>query len=426
MKGYQRAFLDIATHFRNHLVRGLQPNVIVKVAKLQLSTNVPPVMRKQTELGRKMALPTPQQTTIIFMYLGRKGSLGQLTLELADAAERVSDCRIVFIVSAHSGLEEKLSSRRAEVYTVPTFCTPSLAALTMGFKPARRYLFEHLAKLKPTAVVNLMPHVWTPLLVRNVQKRGIKFVTIIHDAVPHPGDRTARVTRWLLREAGTASHVITLSLAVAKSLLERQQIPAGRVTTLFHPDLKFSSSSGLRMRDSQRPLRLLFFGRIMAYKGLDLLVEAVSSLLEDGIAIQLGVVGSGEIKAETLCRLERLGAEVINRWIDDEEVSSIFERYDAIACAHTEASQSGVAATAFGHAMPVVAMPVGGISEQVTDGKTGVMALGVSSVLLADAIRRLASEPGMLEALSSDIIASAEERSMDRLLEQISLICRIP
>ncbi len=373
-----------------------------------------------------MAELRPQQPPIIFMYLGRKGSLGEFTLELADAVQRVSDCHSAFLVSGHSGLEEKLTTRRADVYTVPTFSVPSLTGLTMGFGPARRVLFEHLAKLKPRAIVNLMPHVWTPLLVRGIQKRGIKFVTIIHDAVPHPGDGTARITHWLLREARAANHVVTLSRAVAKSLIKRQLIPDDRVTTLFHPDLRFSSSGQLRMRASNRPLRLLFFGRIMAYKGLDLLVEAVSSLRDEGVALQLGVAGSGEIKAETLHRLEQLGAEVINRWIADEEISSILERYDAVVCAHTEASQSGVAATAFGHAMPVVAMPVGGISEQVIDGKTGVMARGTGPGLLADAIRQLASEPSLLETLSSEIIASAGERSMDRLLEQLSLICRIP
>jgi glycosyltransferase involved in cell wall biosynthesis len=373
-----------------------------------------------------MAELMPQLPPIIFMYLGRKGSLGEFTLELADAAHRASDCRNAFIVSEHSDLGEKLTSRRAEVYTVPTFSAPSLTNLTMGFVPARRILFEHLAALRPRAIVNLMPHVWTPLLVRGIQKRGIKFVTIIHDAVPHPGDGTARITNWLLREAGAANHTVTLSRAVAKSLIERQRVSGDRVTTLFHPDLKFSSSGRPRMRDPNRPLRLLFFGRIMAYKGLDLLVEAVSSLRREGVGVQLGVAGSGVIKAETLIRLEQLGAEVINRWIADEEISSILERYDAVACAHTEASQSGVAATAFGHAMPVVAMPVGGISEQVIDGKTGVMARGVSLGLLADAIRQLASEPSMLEALSNEIISSAGERSMDRLLEQLSLICQIP
>ena len=95
------------------------------------------------------------------------------------------------------------------------------------------------------------------------------------------------------------------------------------------------------------------------------------------------------------------------------------DRYDAVACPHVEASQSGVAAAAFGHRMPVVAMPIGGVAEQVIDGKTGVLARRVSSTALADAIKRLALEPGLYDALSRQLSENAGGRSMDRFVRDI-------
>jgi glycosyltransferase involved in cell wall biosynthesis len=118
-------------------------------------------------------------------------------------------------------------------------------------------------------------------------------------------------------------------------------------------------------------------------------------------------------------RLEALGAEIVNRWIEELEVTEILDRYDAVACPYVEASQSGVAAAAFGHRMPVIAMPIGGLAEQVIAGKTGVLARRVTTSALADATRRLAVEPGLYDALSRQLDKNAGERSMDRFLREI-------
>ena len=135
--------------------------------------------------------------------------------------------------------------------------------------------------------------------------------------------------------------------------------------------------------------------------------------------MQLGVAGSGDIGSATRLKLDELGAEVINRWIDESEISPLLSRYDALACAHVEASQSGIAATAFGHAMPVVAMPSGGLLEQVIEGKSGVMARASNATAYADAIRRLAIEDELYDSITRNLIATRAERSMAHFLSAL-------
>jgi glycosyltransferase involved in cell wall biosynthesis len=156
----------------------------------------------------------------------------------------------------------------------------------------------------------------------------------------------------------------------------------------------------------------------MKYKGLPLLLDAVELLRREGLDLKLGVAGAGNLQSER-SRLAVLGAEVINRWIDDDEVGPLLARYDAVALSHIEASQSGVAATAFGNGMPVVGMPVGGLVEQIVDGRTGVLAQRMTVRAFADAIRRLASEPGLYDGIVDHLRGSAENRSMQRFLDQI-------
>jgi len=195
--------------------------------------------------------------------------------------------------------------------------------------------------------------------------------------------------------------------------------PAARIVCLFHPDLHYGGAPAARQRRAGDPLRVLFFGRILKYKGLPLLMDAVERLRADGLAVQLGVAGAGNIGAER-GRLAALRAEVINRWIADHEVGPLFARYDAVALSHIEASQSGVAATAYGHRLPVVAVPVGGLVEQVADGRTGVLARRPSVASLADAIRKLTLDTTLYNAISRDLVATADDRSMSRFVAELA------
>jgi glycosyltransferase involved in cell wall biosynthesis len=188
--------------------------------------------------------------------------------------------------------------------------------------------------------------------------------------------------------------------------------------SLFHPDLSFGGALSNRELIPDRPLRVLFFGRVMPYKGLSLLTEAVELCRRDGINVKLGVYGDGDLSNERN-RLATLGADVENRWIDEAEIPAILARYDVVALSHIEASQSGVAATAFGNFMPVIGMPIGGLPEQVVDGRTGVLARRVAARSFADAIHRLATDPALYARISSNLTATSQDRSMERFVAEI-------
>lgn len=354
------------------------------------------------------------------MYLGRFGALGRFTYELAEAAGDPRYARARFLISSNNENAVDLAGRFANVRTIATFDKATPAALALGYFTARRQFAAILEDMRPAAVVNLMPHVWTPLLSKTVEAKGCRFVPVIHDAVPHPGDSTARLTRWLLRDVYRADCIVTLSRSVAQSLAGQGYGNTRTIVPLFHPDLSYDSPiTPHRLRPGE-PLRLLFFGRIMSYKGLDLLAEAVAAALTHGARVSLGVYGSGHIAPDTRALLQKLDAEVENRWIADNEINGIFSRFDAVVCSHVEASQSGVAAAAFGHALPVIAFPTGGIAEQVIEGQTGVLAAAPDVNALADAIARLASTPHLYDNISHHLAATAPQRSMARFLDGLT------
>src|SRR5215204_4620489 len=328
----------------------------------------------------------------LFLYLGRRGALSAFTLELAREAGQ----RAVFCISRQNELHDEIARAGAPVVSVNTFRT-NLGAI--GRLPRlwalRRRLDEAIKEYGVGTIVVLMPHVWTPLLNRWLRQSGTRYVVIVHDAAAHPGDPTGLVNRWLLRDAASADIIVTLSAHVARQLAERG-FPAERIRVLFHPTL--GHSGGHAATTVPEVPSFLFFGRVMAYKGLPLFVEACEILKGEGLHFGLAAIGEGDLGPLRL-RLDALGAEIDNRWIAHDEVAAVMARFDAVVLPNIEASQSGVAATALGHGVPVIATPAGGIVEQLRDGATGLLAEGIAAQALASAMRRFIADPALRRRL---------------------------
>lgn len=365
-----------------------------------------------------------------FLYWGRRGPILRLARDLADAA-RAADIDCLVSLSRQNAGTGDFADLGDRLVAVSTFDRGIGALTRLGALPAAwRELRAGLARGRADAVIVLMPHVWTPLIARPVQRLGLPYGVIIHDARPHPGDRTALVTRWLLRDAFLADRVFTLSGAVADDLV-RRGVPAGRIVRSFHPDLHYAGapdpigSAAAASADERGggrraggPLRVLFFGRILAYKGLPLFLDALERVAAAGVPVEASLVGEGEIGPEA-GRLARLGVDVVNRWVDDAEIAAIFRRHDVVALTYTEASQSGVVSAAAAQGVPAVVTPVGGLVEQVADGTTGLVASAVTGEAVAAALARLAGDRPLLGHLRQQLAAAAEARSSRRFLRDL-------
>lgn len=355
---------------------------------------------------------------ILFLYWGRRGAMTPFAYQAA--LTDLDDVETLFSISRQNERFEQFRLLGERLLPVDTFRRGYGALTELWRVPGlRAMLTRRIRRDRIDAVVNLMPHVWTPLVAGAVKRAGARFVTIVHDAERHPGDRTGLVLDWQLREMAHADAVVTLSRAVAERLGERYPMAAGRIETLFHPDFAHEDGTGPHQSPRGGPFRLLFFGRVMHYKGLGLLVETLERLKARGLDVRLGFFGEGDI-SQYRSRLEALDAEIVNRWLGEDEIAPIFARHDALVLSHTSASQSGVAALAAGGGLPIVATPVGGLVEQLADGRIGLLAREVSSEALADAIGRLVTEPDLYRSIVASAAADRDARSMRRFMQALS------
>ena len=363
----------------------------------------------------------PDRRPLMFAYWGRRGGVCRFTFNLAEAVANRNDASTTISISRSNEIFNEFLPFERFIFPVSTF-TSTLGAITQvaPLMRLRRDLAARFAADRTVAIVSLLSHVWSPLIAPVIRRARVRHIVVVHDVDAHMGDPSGIAHSWRLLEARTADHIVALSHAVAERLALANRIPKEKITVLFHPDLDY----GKPVDDSApqgAALRVLFLGRILAYKGLGLFVEAVEILRRQGVAIEASVFGAGDL-GEYAGRLAALGAEVKNRWISDHEFKAILARHDAAVLTHVKASQSGVVSAAFGAGLPVVVTPVGGLIEQVDPDVTGIVADGVSAEAIARAIRRLADDRALLHRLRRGVAATAQSRSMERFFDSITAV----
>lgn len=172
---------------------------------------------------------------------------------------------------------------------------------------------------------------------------------------------------------------------------------------LVYNCLTFSGAQpGPRARSAT--LRLLAIGRLVEKKGYDDLVEACSLLHRRGLSLHLTIAGKGPMRG----RLRRLIAErglqsqvTLSGWVPHHLLPELFARSDLLVVPSRVAADQNrdgipnVVLEALAHGLPVVATPVGGITEVVLDRRTGMLASPGNPGHLAEQISSLADNPDL-------------------------------
>jgi glycosyltransferase involved in cell wall biosynthesis len=235
-----------------------------------------------------------------------------------------------------------------------------------------------------------MTHLWTPLVAPVLRRSGLRYLPYIHDAEPHPGD-PGWLWDWRLNtELDAAIGAIALSDSVAMALRRRRPgLPVHRLALGAHlPPALLDHPAPPRPAAGEAPLFLLF-GRLRAYKGLDLLRDAWPLLRAHYPGATLLVVGEGDPEALAPGLAALPGVRVEARWLAEAEIPQLIAAADAVVLPYREASQSGVVALAHALGVPAVVTPMGGLAEQVRDGVDGAIAEAATPQALAAAMARL-------------------------------------
>ena len=203
----------------------------------------------------------------------------------------------------------------------------------------------------------------------------------------------------------TADRVIAVSEGMRQDVLRLFAVDRARVVVIHNgvdPERyrRTSDRSALVRRGIREPY-ILFIGRISHQKGIFDLLRAVKSLPD---SVQLILCASSPDTPEIAAQLERAtrGNPRV-RWIDETvpvaDVVQLYSHAAVFVCPSIYEPFGVINLEAMACETPVVASAVGGITEVVVDGETGLLVPPARPDDLARAIRALLDDPSRARAM---------------------------
>lgn len=235
-----------------------------------------------------------------------------------------------------------------------------------------------------------------------------------HDPRPHRGESDWRVELGRRLIYPRVRSFILHSAAGRDEFQRRYRLANQRIAVIPLGAYDVMRAWRGRAIDSD-PRTVLFFGRVSAYKGVEVLFAAMERVADRLPGVRLVVAGRpvGGYRIQQLPRLAQGGqVELIEEHVSNERLVELCQRATVVVCPYIDASQSGVVLTTFALGTPVVASRIGGLPEYVTDGDTGLLVPPGDVEALAYAVARVL-EDGTLRERLREGVARASQGGLD-------------
>jgi len=189
-----------------------------------------------------------------------------------------------------------------------------------------------------------------------------------------------------------------------------QEVPSHKVEVIPHGDFSFYTQYQRSDITPSESSNILFFGRIVSYKGLDYLIEAGKLIKEHIPNVTITIAGEGEFgKYEKLIGQDKTFI-ILNRFIPDEEVAELFGKASLVVLPYIAGTQSGIITIAGSFKKPVVVTDVGNFSDMVDNGKTGFIVPPKDAYALAEAIIKLLKDDKLRHEMGENAYKVVKEK----------------
>lgn len=293
---------------------------------------------------------------------------------------------------------------------------------------------HYINKQKPDAVIF---RYWLPFFapafgsIARMIHRNTVVLALTDNVIPHEkrmGDTF--LNRYFIK---ACDGFICMSDKVMKDLENFTNSPN---KILVHHPLYGNYLPGISRKEARKILDLpkqekilLFFGLVRAYKGLDILLDALADKSIADRQFKLLIAGEFyEDKEKYIQKIETNGLKdkvILHDWfIPDEKVHLYFSACDAVIQPYKSATNSGVSMVSYFYDKPIISTNAGGLNEIIKDGETGWLCSPNPEDLAKSILKFLNTED--LTMFEQNIRLFKKEFSWEKFVMQIkSLIERI-
>jgi glycosyltransferase involved in cell wall biosynthesis len=212
---------------------------------------------------------------------------------------------------------------------------------------------------------------------------------------PH-NPRRSKIVQGLKETLSRASAVHCVSEAIAAEAASFGADP--RKTFVIRPavDPDFFRPLQRALSSENNALRVIATGALIWRKGFEYAITAVRRALDEGVRVNLEIIGDGPDRQRLLYTIHDLGVEnevrLVGR-LDPEAVRNELQQSDVYLLSSLSEGIANAALEAMACGLPVVSTACGGMAEVISDGVEGFVVPVRDSAAMADALVRLGRDP---------------------------------
>lgn len=365
-----------------------------------------------------------KKKNILVNYIGTKGAGPEYSLEMTKALIN-SEYNIYAVVSDKmENLYEWKKIALKKLIILEGYHNRNsfvLFIMKLFFSPRFKSELSNI-KIDYTYVPMIQP---STILINYFFKTSKKIITL-HDPIPHKGSNA--ILNYIRERVNKQSDLlIILSNTFKDYCMKKYNKSQNEIVVIPHAVFDYEKYSinknDINIHNNEK-INFLFFGRITDYKGLEILGQAYSKLEKEYSNISLTIAGNGDFKKYKSYYLGLKNFKLINKWIKDSEVSTFFKGEKVVTVLpYTDGTQSGIIPIAMFFKSLVMASNVGGIEEQIIEGKTGIIFNNNNVVDLYDKMKMIIDDFDSFSQLikNAEILINSKtwDKSVDTLLKKL-------
>jgi glycosyltransferase involved in cell wall biosynthesis len=225
------------------------------------------------------------------------------------------------------------------------------------------------------------------------------------------------------------AHMVVAPSEYLAHIISTWGVPASRITVVYsQPEL---AGNAISRSDARKKLNIredeeiiISAGRLVPWKGFEGVVDAVGRI-RNNRPVRLFIAGDGPARSALeshiastrsehfVTLLGQLGQEELMAWIAAADMLALNTKYEGL---------SHLLLEAFILRTPVITTPVGGNTELVEDGKTGLFVAHNDTDALAGAILRLLLDRPFAVGIADGAFQSLERFSKDAAIQKLDEI----
>jgi glycosyltransferase involved in cell wall biosynthesis len=255
-----------------------------------------------------------------------------------------------------------------------------------GFRAADLVVFVVLSPVQAPSYLGMLA---------GLGRGRARTLALCHNVLPHerkPYDEPL-MRRLLRRVDGILVHSAPQADAA-------QSLAGTPVTTAEMAPHFPERAAGATASQTEVRRRLLFFGMVRPYKGLDVLLRALAAGPPDVSLTVAGEFWSDVSETQALIDSLGLGDRVDLRpgYVPAADIPGLFAAADALVLPYRSATASQNVEMAFSYGLPAIVTRTGTLADQVRDGTDGLVCEPDDVASLTDAIKHFYDDPARYRA----------------------------